>query len=98
MGLFRFEHETVMSLYQMATFRNLNEQNEPISKEDKAKAFEMKNIKTPFDYVQFYENSDNVQEEYSLRQMEIMQTEFPKINYDPCYVVTNKNVYYIQLK
>ena len=99
LGLFRFEHETVLSLYQMATYRNLKtEPSEQITKEEKTKAFDMKTIRTPFDYVQFYETADNVQEEYSLRQMEIMQNEFPKINYDPCYVVTNKNVYYIQLK
>lgn len=97
LGLFRFENETVLSLYQMATFRPASNTNDVISKDEKTKAFEHKDIKSPMDYVRFYETAD-VQEEYSLRQMEIMQNEFPKINYDPCYVVTNKNVYYIQLK
>ncbi|XP_037821556.1 uncharacterized protein LOC119610431 isoform X1 [Lucilia sericata] len=97
LGLFRFENETVLSLYQMATYRPALNPNEVISKDEKTKAFEHKDIKSPMDYVKFYETAD-VQEEYSLRQMEIMQNEFPKINYDPCYVVTNKNVYYIQLK
>ncbi|XP_065372533.1 uncharacterized protein ca isoform X2 [Calliphora vicina] len=97
LGLFRFENETVLSLYQMATYRPALTANEVISKDEKTKAFEHKDIKSPMDYVKFYETAD-VQEEYSLRQMEIMQHEFPKINYDPCYVVTNKNVYYIQLK
>ncbi|XP_037955224.1 uncharacterized protein LOC119685097 isoform X2 [Teleopsis dalmanni] len=96
LAMFRFEHETVLNLYQMATYRT-NELNEIISKEEKAKAFDYKDIRSPMDYVNFYETADII-EEYSLRQMEIMQTEFPKINYDPCYVVTNKNVYYIQLK
>ncbi|XP_054728127.1 uncharacterized protein LOC129237413 isoform X1 [Anastrepha obliqua] len=94
--IFRFENETVLNLYQMATYRS-SDLSEAISKEDKAKAFDFKDIRSPMDYVQFYENAD-VKEEYSLRQMEIMKHEFPKINYDPCYVVTNKNVYYIQLK
>ncbi|XP_075169740.1 RCC1 and BTB domain containing protein claret [Haematobia irritans] len=96
LGLFRFEHETVLSLYQMATFRPPTT-NETISKDDKTKVFETNEIRSPMDYVKFYETAD-VKEEYSLRQMEIMQNEFPKINFDPCYVVTNKNVYYIQLK
>ncbi|XP_036324147.1 uncharacterized protein LOC118737630 isoform X2 [Rhagoletis pomonella] len=94
--VFRFENETVLNLYQMATYHT-SDLSEVISKEDKAKAFDFKDIRSPMDYVQFYENAD-VKEEYSLRQMEIMKHEFPKINYDPCYVVTNKNVYYIQLK
>ncbi|ALC46921.1 ca [Drosophila busckii] len=100
LALFRFEHETVLHLYQMAQFRADNNgtvQLEALSKEEKAKAFELKDIHTPMDYVQFYESVD-VSSEYSLRQMEIMQAEFPKINYDPCYVITNKNVYTIQLK
>ncbi|XP_073817461.1 RCC1 and BTB domain containing protein claret [Musca autumnalis] len=96
LGLFRFEHETVLSLYQMATFRP-SATNETISKDDKTKVFECSDIRSPMDYVKFYETAD-VKEELSLRQMEIMQNEFPKINFDPCYVVTNKNVYYIQLK
>ncbi|XP_013097207.2 uncharacterized protein LOC106080378 [Stomoxys calcitrans] len=96
LGLFRFEHETVLSLYQMATFRPPTT-NETISKDEKTKVFESNEIRSPMDYVKFYETAD-VKEEYSLRQMEIMQNEFPKINFDPCYVVTNKNVYYIQLK
>ncbi|XP_050340209.1 uncharacterized protein LOC126766471 isoform X2 [Bactrocera neohumeralis] len=94
--IFRFENETVLNLYQMATYRS-SEPSEIITKEEKAKAFDFKDIRSPMDYVQFYEHAD-VKEEYSLRQMEIMKHEFPKINYDPCYVVTNKNVYYIQLK
>ncbi|XP_067619024.1 uncharacterized protein ca isoform X2 [Eurosta solidaginis] len=96
LSVFRFENETVLNLYQMATYRS-SEPSEIISKEEKAKAFDMKDIRSPMDYVQFYENAD-VKEEFSLRQMEIMKHEFPKINYDPCYVITNKNVYYIQLK
>uniref|UniRef100_A0A0A1XQW8 X-linked retinitis pigmentosa GTPase regulator homolog n=1 Tax=Zeugodacus cucurbitae TaxID=28588 RepID=A0A0A1XQW8_ZEUCU len=94
--IFRFENETVLNLYQMATYRS-SEPSELITKEEKAKAFDFKDIRSPMDYVQFYEHAD-VKEEYSLRQMEIMKHEFPKINYDPCYVITNKNVYYIQLK
>ncbi|XP_017874153.1 PREDICTED: uncharacterized protein LOC108621381 [Drosophila arizonae] len=100
LALFRFEQETVLQLYQMAQFRSLGGNNnnaESLSKEEKAKAFEIKDIHTPMDYVQFYESADS-SNEYSLRQMEIMQAEFPKINYDPCYVITNKNVYTIQLK
>ncbi|KAH8383189.1 hypothetical protein KR009_007193 [Drosophila setifemur] len=95
-GLFRFEHETVLHLYQMAQYRNPVGQPETLTKEEKAKAFEIKDIHTPMDYIQFYETAD-VSSEFSLRQMEIMQSEFPKINYDPCYVITNKNVYIIQL-
>lgn len=101
LALFRFEQETVLQLYQMAQFRNLGGSNnnnaETLTKEEKAKAFEIKDIHTPMDYVQFYESADS-SNEYSLRQMEIMQSEFPRINYDPCYVVTNKNVYTVQLK
>ncbi|XP_039493587.1 uncharacterized protein LOC120453115 [Drosophila santomea] len=97
LGLFRFEHETVLHLYQMAQYRNPAAQPETLTKEEKAKAFELKDIHTPMDYVQFYETAD-VSSEFSLRQMEIMQSEFPKINYDPSYVITNKNVYTIQLK
>ncbi|KAH8417883.1 hypothetical protein KR222_007776 [Zaprionus bogoriensis] len=97
LALFRFEQETVLHLYQMAQFRSSNNQTENLTKEEKAKAFEIKDIQTPMDYVQFYETAD-VSSEFSLRQMEIMQGEFPKINYDPCYVITNKNVYTIQLK
>ncbi|XP_017041633.1 uncharacterized protein LOC108088394 isoform X2 [Drosophila ficusphila] len=96
-GLFRFEHETVLHLYQMAQYRNPAGQPETLTKEEKAKAFELKDIHTPMDYIQFYETAD-VSSEFSLRQMEIMQSEFPKINYDPCYVITNKNVYTIQLR
>lgn len=80
----------------MATFRPPTT-NETISKDEKTKVFECSDIRSPMDYVKFYEAAD-VKEELSLRQMEIMQNEFPKINFDPCYVVTNKNVYYIQLK
>lgn len=86
----------MLNLYQMATYRS-SEPSEIITKEEKAKAFDFKDIRSPMDYVQFYEHAD-VKAEYSLRQMEIMKHEFPKINYDPCYVITNKNVYYIQLK
>ncbi|EDW83017.2 uncharacterized protein Dwil_GK22629 [Drosophila willistoni] len=96
-GLFRFERETVLHLYQMSQYRNAVGQCENLTKDEKAKAFEIKDIHTPMDYVQFYETSD-ISEEFSLRQMEIMQSEFPKINYDPCYVITNKNVYAIQLR
>ncbi|XP_016951088.1 uncharacterized protein LOC108025248 [Drosophila biarmipes] len=97
LGLFRFEHETVLHLYQMAQYRNPAAQPETLTKEEKAKAFELKDIHTPMDYIQFYETAD-VSSEFSLRQMEIMQSEFPKINYDPSYVITNKNVYTIQLR
>ncbi|XP_016989044.2 uncharacterized protein LOC108051441 [Drosophila rhopaloa] len=97
LGLFRFEHETVLHLYQMAQYRNPADQPETLTKEEKAKAFELKDIHTPMDYIQFYETAD-VSSEFSLRQMEIMQSEFPKINYDPSYVITNKNVYTIQLR
>ncbi|XP_030371281.1 uncharacterized protein LOC115621712 [Scaptodrosophila lebanonensis] len=105
LALFRFEHETVLNLYQMAQYRNGNGngsttstgQPETLTKEEKAKAFEIKDIHTPMDYVLFY-GTANVSSEYTLRQLEIMQSEFPKINYDPCYVITNKNVYFIQLK
>lgn len=97
LALFRFEQETVLHLYQMAQFRSDNNQVETLTKDERAKAFEIKDIHTPMDYVQFYETAD-VSSEFSLRQMEIMQGEFPKINYDPCYVITNKNVYTIQLK
>lgn len=97
LALFRFEQETVLHLYQMAQLRGDNNQVETLTKDEKAKAFEIKDIHTPMDYVQFYETAD-VNNEFSLRQMEIMQAEFPKINYDPCYVITNKNVYTIQLK
>ncbi|XP_062123118.1 uncharacterized protein LOC133836564 isoform X1 [Drosophila sulfurigaster albostrigata] len=97
LALFRFEQETVLHLYQMAQFRNESNPVETLSKDERAKAFEIKDIHTPMDYVQFYESAD-VNNEFSLRQMEIMQGEFPKINYDPCYVITNKNVYAIQLK
>ncbi|XP_026851118.1 uncharacterized protein LOC6588667 [Drosophila persimilis] len=96
-GLFRFEQETVLHLYQMAQYRQPAGQPETLTKEEKAKAFEIKDIHTPMDYVQFYETAD-VSSEFSLRQMEIMQSEFPKINYDPSYVITNKNVYTIQLR
>ncbi|KAH8326627.1 hypothetical protein KR067_011033, partial [Drosophila pandora] len=96
-GLFRFEQETVLHLYQMAQYRNPASQPETLTKEEKAKAFEIKDIHTPMDYIQFYDSAD-VSSEFSLRQMEIMQSEFPKINYDPSYVITNKNVYAIQLK
>ncbi|KAI8044754.1 hypothetical protein M5D96_000926 [Drosophila gunungcola] len=97
LGLFRFEHETVLHLYQMAQYRSPAGQPETLTKEEKAKAFELKDIHTPMDYIQFYETAD-VSSEFSLRQMEIMQSEFPKINYDPSYVITNKNVYTIQLR
>ncbi|XP_037707315.1 uncharacterized protein LOC119545661 isoform X1 [Drosophila subpulchrella] len=97
LGLFRFEHETVLHLYQMAQYRTPAAQPETLTKEEKAKAFELKDIHTPMDYIQFYETAD-VSSEFSLRQMEIMQSEFPKINYDPSYVITNKNVYTIQLR
>ncbi|KAH8388594.1 hypothetical protein KR093_010891 [Drosophila rubida] len=97
LALFRFEQETVLQLYQMAQFRSDSNPVETLSKDERAKAFEIKDIHTPMDYVQFYESAD-VNNEFSLRQMEIMQSEFPKINYDPCYVITNKNVYAIQLK
>ncbi|XP_044251668.1 uncharacterized protein ca [Drosophila takahashii] len=97
LGLFRFEQETVLHLYQMAQYRNPAAQPETLTKEEKAKAFELKDIHTPMDYIQFYETAD-VSSEFSLRQMEIMQSEFPKINYDPSYVITNKNVYTIQLR
>ncbi|KAH8312815.1 hypothetical protein KR044_013053 [Drosophila immigrans] len=97
LALFRFEQETVLHLYQMAQFRSDSQPVETLTKEERAKAFEIKDIHTPMDYVQFYETAD-VNNEFSLRQMEIMQGEFPKINYDPCYVITNKNVYAIQLK
>ncbi|KAH8294088.1 hypothetical protein KR054_008343 [Drosophila jambulina] len=96
-GLFRFENETVLHLYQMAQYRSPAGQPETLTKEEKAKAFEIKDIHTPMDYIQFYETAD-VSSEFSLRQMEIMQSEFPKINYDPSYVITNKNVYTIQLR
>ncbi|KAH8294765.1 hypothetical protein KR018_002629, partial [Drosophila ironensis] len=96
-GLFRFEDETVLHLYQMAQYRNPAGPPETLTKEEKAKAFEIKDIHTPMDYIQFYDTAD-VSSEFSLRQMEIMQSEFPKINYDPSYVITNKNVYTIQLK
>jgi len=81
----------------MAQYRNPAAQPETLTKEEKAKAFELKDIHTPMDYIQFYETAD-VSSEFSLRQMEIMQSEFPKINYDPSYVITNKNVYTIQLR
>ncbi|EDV94385.1 uncharacterized protein LOC6567740 [Drosophila grimshawi] len=99
LALFRFEQETVLHLHQMAQVRCFggNSNIETLTKEEKAKAFEIKDIHTPMDYVQFYETTD-ISNEFSLRQMEIMQAEFPKINYDPCYVITNKNVYTIQLK
>ncbi|XP_017076321.2 LOW QUALITY PROTEIN: uncharacterized protein LOC108111397 [Drosophila eugracilis] len=97
LGLFRFENETVLHLYQMAQYRSPAAQPETLTKEEKAKAFELKDIHTPMDYIQFYETAD-VSSEFSLRQMEIMQSEFPKINYDPSYVITNKNVYTIQLR
>ncbi|XP_034127755.1 uncharacterized protein LOC117583519 isoform X2 [Drosophila guanche] len=96
-GLFRFEHETVLHLYQMAQYRQPAGQPEALTKEEKAKAFEIKDIHTPMDYIQFYETADVIGD-FSLRQMEIMQSEFPKINYDPSYVITNKNVYTIQLR
>ncbi|XP_017020460.1 uncharacterized protein ca [Drosophila kikkawai] len=96
-GLFRFENETVLHLYQMAQYRSSAGHPEALTKEEKAKAFEIKDIHTPMDYIQFYETAD-VSSEFSLRQMEIMQSEFPKINYDPSYVITNKNVYTIQLR
>ncbi|XP_034663639.1 uncharacterized protein LOC117898391 [Drosophila subobscura] len=96
-GLFRFEHETVLHLYQMAQYRPPAGQPEALTKEEKAKAFEIKDIHTPMDYIHFYETAD-VSGDFSLRQMEIMQSEFPKINYDPSYVITNKNVYTIQLR
>lgn len=96
MGLFRFENETVINMYQMAIYFK-NELTETIPKEEKAKAFMYKDIRSPMEYVQFY-SAENADKNYTLRQKEIMKSEFPKINYDPCYVVTNKNVYYIQLK
>ncbi|KAL9893666.1 RCC1 and BTB domain containing protein claret isoform 1-T1 [Glossina fuscipes fuscipes] len=97
LALYRFENETVLNLHQMATYRT-TALNETISKDDKDKAFEYKEIRSPMDYVKFYEKATDVREEYSLRQMEIMQNEFPKINFDPCYVITNKNIYCIQFK
>uniref|UniRef100_A0A1A9WJQ0 Uncharacterized protein n=1 Tax=Glossina brevipalpis TaxID=37001 RepID=A0A1A9WJQ0_9MUSC len=84
LSLYRFENETVLNLHQMATYRTTT-LNETISKDDKDKAFEYKEIRSPMDYVKFYEKATAVREEYSLRQMEIMQNEFPKINFDPCY-------------
>lgn len=86
-------------MYQITTYPNneANTESTVNNKEEKSEHIDRKQIRTPIEYVHFFKNVDS-QNNYSLREMEIMQNEFPKICYDPCYVVTNKNVYYIQLK
>ncbi|XP_055848616.1 uncharacterized protein LOC129913788 isoform X2 [Episyrphus balteatus] len=98
LGLFKFENETILNMYQITTYANNEATTEPTAnKEDKPELLDRKQIRSPVEYVHFFKNVDS-QDSYSLREMEIMKNEFPKICYDPCYVVTNKNVYYIQLK
>lgn len=86
----------------MTTYRSnidIQTTKEQITIEEKKKAFSNKtnNPYSAINYVNFYDDIVS-HKEMSLRQMEIMRNEFPKINYDPCYVITNRNVYYIQLK
>ncbi|XP_055923460.1 uncharacterized protein LOC129953936 isoform X2 [Eupeodes corollae] len=98
LGLFKFENETVLNMYQITTYANNEATTEPtVNKDDKPELIDRKQIRSPIEYVHFFKNVDS-QDSYSLREMEIMKNEFPKICYDPCYVVTTKNVYYIQLK
>lgn len=81
----------------MASYPTISNSNKTLSKDEKYKSIDYKEISSPLDYVKYYEQDDQPTE-LALRQMEILREEFPKINYDPCYVITNKNVYYIQLK
>lgn len=102
LGLFDFKDETVLNLYQKTTYQSyadIQATKEEITIEEKKKAFcnKANNPYSASNYVNFYDDCVS-QKEMSLRQMEIMRSEFPKINYDPCYVITNRNIYYIQLK
>lgn len=68
-----------------------------IAKDDSNDTLLSGEIKSPSGYMSLHKNL-RCDEFFPLRESDYMLGEFPKINYDPCIIVTNKNTYFIELK
>ena len=90
--MFDFENESVLNILRKSSYSS----NKPVNKID---SFESD---TPppnhANEVKFYKKPEHEDKDLSCQPTHVSDTPFPKINFDPCYVVTNKNLYFIDLR
>ncbi|XP_055379185.1 uncharacterized protein LOC129610598 [Condylostylus longicornis] len=90
---FSFENETIINLHRKLKFPKTENALETQNQIDILN-LKFQNIKTSSDYVFFYKREEE-NKEITLSKEDILKSDINKLNFDPCYIITNRNIYYI---
>lgn len=82
----------------MTNVEHVDDFNENQGNENAMDAHGQTEIKSTYSKYLNYANRVNNKQKFTDADRKVMRNEFPKVSFDKCLVVTNKNIYCVELK